>query len=47
MMNCSGAIDISLDYKTYRIFGDTKIVFSYNFYDIGYVKLLITLLLCI
>ena len=50
MMNCSGTINVSLGYKTYRIlvwprqFGGTKIVFSCNFQDIGYAKFLITLL---
>ena len=52
MINCSDAIDVSLGYKTYRILVQprhlgTKIVFSYNFHDIGYAKFFITLLLCI
>ena len=53
MKNCSGAIDVSLGYKTnkdissIRTFEGTKIFFSCSFHDIGYAKFLITLLLYI
>ena len=47
MMNCSGAIDVSLGYKhvghsSIKIFGGTNIVFPYNFHGIGCTKFLVT-----
>jgi len=36
-----------IGHSLFRTFGGTKIVFPCDFHDIGYVKFLIILLLCI